>query len=161
MLSRYKEILTAWPFPQTGHIVFSEDSQDGGVGDQPRVSRGKDVRALPWLAFISGLMRPCRQKGLAHPGLVVFDSHLVAYQEPDRSALESARIREAGVQDAVYRALADGLCLGQVLIRENEDLPHDGTQRVTHSHFTKAPNGFYPRSHVSLDVRSLLLCGLA
>jgi len=118
---RVPEILTAEPFPETGRVVVSEDSQDRLVGDHPRVSHNKGVRAFTWSAFITGRMCPCLQKGLAHPGRVVFDSPLVAYQDPDSSSLESTRIREAGVQDAFSRALADGLCLGQGIILKIED----------------------------------------
>jgi hypothetical protein len=139
-----QEILSAWHFPETGRVVFSEESPDLVVGGQPRVSHGKGVRALSCSAFIAGLMRHCLQRGLAHPGLIVLDSPLVAYKDPDSSAgTESARIRQAGVKDAFYGALADGLCLGQVIVLENEDPPPDVAQRVIHHHFTKRPTGRY------------------
>ena len=115
-VQQVQEILSSWHFPDIGRVVFSEDSQDLVVGGQPRVSHGKGVRALSCSAFIAGLMRHCIQKGLAHPGLIVLDSPLVAYKDPDSPGTESARIRLAGVKDAFYQALANGLCLGQVIV---------------------------------------------
>jgi len=101
------------------------------------------VRALTCAAFISALMRHCISKDLPHPGIVVLDSPLVVYKDPDKTGSESARIRHAGVKEAFYRAMAEGLCLGQVLVLENEDPTPDVAQRITHHHFTKARTGRY------------------
>jgi hypothetical protein len=138
-----EDVLSAWRFPETGRVVFSEDAQDLVIGGQPRASHGKGVRALTCSAFIAGLMRHCVQRGLPHPGLVVLDSPLVAYKDPDKPGTESARLRQAGVKDAFFRALADGLCLGQVIVFENEDPPPDVAARITHHHFTKSASGRY------------------
>ncbi|MBK9967233.1 MAG: hypothetical protein IPP07_21070 [Holophagales bacterium] len=139
-----QEILREWHFPETGRVVFSEDSQDLVVGGQPRVSHGKGVRALSCSAFIAGVMRHCLQRGLPHPGLIVLDSPLVAYKDPDSSAgADSTLIRQAGVKEAFYRALADGFCLGQVIVLENEAPPSDVADRVSHYHFTKGASGRY------------------
>ena len=143
-----QEILSAWHFPETGRVVFSEESQDLVIEGQPRVSHGKGVRALSCAAFIAGLMRLCLRKGLAHPGLIVLDSPLVAYKDPDsNSGAENERIRQAGVKEAFYRALADGLCIGQIIVLENEDPAPEVTSRITHHHFSRGPlgrYGFYP-----------------
>ena len=138
------EILRAWNFPETGRVVFSEESHDRVVGGQPRVSHGKGVRALSCSAFVAGLMRHCLQRGLAHPGVIVLDSPLVAYKDPDSAfGAESALIRQAGVKDAFYRSLGMGLCGGQVIVLENEDPPPDMAGHVTLHHFTKRSSGRY------------------
>jgi hypothetical protein len=138
-----QEVLAAWQFPETGRVVFSDDSQDLVIGGQDRASHGKGVRALTCAAFISALMRHCVTKQLPHPGLVVLDSPLVVYKDPDKPGSESARMRQAGVKDAFYRAMADGLCLGQVIVLENEDPAPDVAGRITHLHFTKVKTGRY------------------
>ena len=136
-----EDILNAWRFPVPGRVVFSEDSQDLVIGGEPRASHGKGVRALTCSAFVAGLMLHCLEKGLAHPGIVALDSPLVAYKAPDSPG--SQRILQAGVKDAFYRTLAEGLCMGQVLVFENEDPPPDVAERVTYHHFTKGPDGRY------------------
>jgi hypothetical protein len=138
---RVEDILNAWRFPEMGRVVFSEDSQDLIIGGEPRASHGKGVRALTCSAFVAGVMLHCLRKGLAHPGIIAIDSPLVAYKAPDSE--EDRRILQAGVKNAFYRTLADGLCIGQVLVFENEDPPPDVAERVAYHHFTKGPYGRY------------------
>jgi hypothetical protein len=143
-----EEILKAWRLPESGRVVFAEDSQDLVIGGQPRSSHGKGVRALGCSAFLLGLMRHCIRADLPHPGLVVLDSPLVAYKDPDLPGSESARLREAGVKDFFFRSLADGLCSGQVIVFENEDPPVDLGNAITYHHFTKSSigrYGFFPK----------------
>lgn len=143
-----KEVLTQWHFPDSDHVTFNSDTQDLVINGQSRASHGKGIRALTCAAFIGGLMRHCLEKGRPHPGLVVLDSPLVAYKEPDVPKSDGARIRQAGVREAFYRTLADGLCKGQVIVFENEDPPADIEKRITYHHFTKSTSvgryGFFP-----------------
>lgn len=136
-------VLEAWKYPGLGRVVFSDSSQDLVIAGQERASHGKGVRALTCAAFIAGLMRHDADKQLPHPGLVVLDSPLVAYKDPDNPSSEDVRLRKAGVKDAFYRALADGLCRGQVIVLENEDPSPDLAKRITHHHFTKNRTGRY------------------
>ena len=138
-----QEILSAWRYPEHGRVVFSEDNQDIVIGGQDRVSHGKGVRALTCAAFITGILRYCGKIDLPHPGLVVLDSPLVAYKDPDTSGSGSARLRQAGVKDAFFRTLADGFCPGQVIVLENEDPPPDVSSRIEHYHFSKTNSGRY------------------
>ena len=62
-------------------------------------------------AFITGLMRHCVGRRLPHPGVVLLDSPLLVYREPDIGP-EDQRLRQAGVKDAFYRALAAGVAGG-------------------------------------------------
>jgi hypothetical protein len=138
-----QEVLTAWNFPDAGRVVFSEATQDLVIGGQPRASHGKGVRALTCAAFIAALMKHCLSQGLPHPGMIALDSPLVAYKDPDVPGTESAKLRKAGVKDAFYHALAAGLCIGQVIVFENEDPPDDFVDRLKAHHFTKSSVGRY------------------
>ena len=133
-------ILRQWNYPDAGRVVFSETEQDLVIGGQPRGSHGKGVRALTCAAFIAGLMRHCVDRQLPHPGVVLLDSPLVVYREPDVGP-ENRRLREAGVKDAFYRTLAAGAAGGQVIIFENEDPPPDAP--MTRHHFSKSSTGRY------------------
>jgi len=140
-----QELLEAWKYPGVGRVVFSEDDQDLVISGQPRISHGKGVRALTCSAFVVGLLRHCRAKQLPHPSVVLLDSPLVAYREPD-SATEGAQdqqLRMAGVKEAFYRSLADGDAKGQVIVFENEDPPENMPATFTRTHFSKSTSGRY------------------
>lgn len=141
-------VLGAWKYPSPGRVIFSEGDQDLIIGGHSRASHGKGVRALTCAAFILGIMKHCRTKELPHPSLVVLDSPLVAYQEPDSADGEVQKLRQAGVKEAFYGTLASGLCDGQVIVFENEDPPSDLPAPFTRHHFTKTSigrYGFFPR----------------
>lgn len=138
-----QQVLTAWRYPEAGRVVFSEDAQDLVISGQDRASHGKGVRALTCAAFITGILRHCALKGLAHPGLAVLDSPLVAYKDPDSLGSDSAQFMRAGVKEAFYQTLADGLCPGQFIILENQEPPMDLADRFTHHHFSKSNIGRY------------------
>jgi hypothetical protein len=138
-----QEILSAWRYPELGRVVFSEDTQDLVIGGQERASHGKGVRALTCAAFLVGILRYCWKMALPHPGIVVLDSPLVAYKDPDIAGSESARLRHAGVKDAFYRSLAEGLSPGQIVVLENEDPPAEVVALASNHHFSKAGTGRY------------------
>lgn len=114
-------LLRAWHFPNLDRVTFSESDQDIVISGLPRASHGKGVRAITHAAFNIALLRYCRSRSMPHPGLVVIDSPLVVYREPDTD--------EGGfsgdVKDAFYRSLASGFPDAQIIILENEDPPTD------------------------------------
>lgn len=144
-----QQVLAAWNYPEAGRVVFSEDAQDLVIGGQDRASHGKGVRALTCAAFITGILRHCARGDLAHPGLVVLDSPLVAYKDPDAPGSDGARFRQAGVKEAFYRALAGDVCPGQLIILENQEPPTDLADHIVYHHFSKSDTGrygFFPRT---------------
>ena len=99
-------------------------------------------------AFIVGIMQHCRGKNLPHPSVVVLDSPLVAYREPDSTSGDAKKFRQAGVKEAFYRSMASTDMSGQVIVFENEDPPENLTSIITRHHFTKSNSGrygFFPR----------------
>ena len=101
--------------------------------------------ALAYSGFILSLLKYCRDQSRPHPSLVVLDSPLVAYREPDTSA-EVARL---DVKGAFFRSLAQWKDRKQVIVFENEDPPIDLMPAITFTHFSKtgAPGtryGFFP-----------------
>lgn len=145
-----EEILSAWHYPEMGHVEFSEREQDLEINGEARASHGKGVRALTCAAFLAGLLRHCltSSEKRPHPGLLILDSPLVAYREkdPDVSA-ERAKFEAAGVKQAFYKALAEGICPGQVIILENADPQADLGPSIVHHHFSGTRSsryGFFP-----------------
>ena len=95
-------------------------------------------------AFVVGLLRYCRLKKLPHPFVVLLDSPLVAYREPDSTMekVEDQQLRMAGVKEAFYRSLASDVANGQVIVFENEAPPENmgGTYNRV---FSKSSAGRY------------------
>jgi len=144
-----QQVLAAWNYPELGRVVFSDAQDDIVISGQDRASHGKGVRALTCAAFITGILRHCVHKSLPHPGLLVLDSPLTAYKDPDAPpGSEGARFRNAGVKEAFYRALSGELCPGQFIILENQEPPEDVVPRAVYHHFSKSEvgrYGFFPR----------------
>ena len=76
-------ILKAWHFPEADRVFFDSKSRDLIIAGKPRTARGKGLRAITHGAFTIGLLQFCKTKGNPHPGLVILDTPLRAYREPD------------------------------------------------------------------------------
>lgn len=135
------EVLLKWNYPDPGDVYFSVEAQDLIIGEHGRASHGKGVRALTCAAFIVGAMKHCQDARLPHPSLVVLDSPLVAYKEPDSD--EARGLEEANVKESFFESLSDGYVGGQVIVFENEAPPSDLQGRATLHYFTKSPSGRY------------------
>jgi hypothetical protein len=140
-----EELLKAWNFPGAGRVTFSEENEDIVIAGQDRKSHGKGIRALAYSGFILSLLKYCRSKDRSHPGLVVLDSPLVAYREPDTAA----EVQRLDVKGAFFRTLATWKDSMQVIVFENEDPPADLVKSVNLTHFSKTnvPGvryGFFP-----------------
>lgn len=138
-------LLRKWHFPNLDRVTFSEEDQDVLISGHPRASHGKGVRAIAHAAFNLGLMRYSLRQAMPHPGLVLIDSPLVVYREPDTD--EGGFSRD--VKDAFYRSIAEEFKSSQVIIFENEDPPADIDQSANIIKFTGATfgrQGFIPAS---------------
>ncbi len=138
LLQEISVLLTAWNMPGAHNVTFSDRSKDLMIDGEDRESHGKGVRALTCAAFILGLLRNSSNHGRPHPGVVVLDSPLVAYREPDPTADDAGRLIAAGVKDAFYGSLADGITGGQVIIFENESPGPGDMARINYVHFSKS-----------------------
>jgi hypothetical protein len=137
------ELLRAWRFPGPGRVVYEEGVQDFAIDGRSRGSRGKGIRALTYAAFVLGLMKYGLEHDRPHPGLVIIDSPLVAYKEPDPEGENLS----PDVKHAFYSTLADGLAQGQIVILENEDPTSEVAERMNYVHFSGSGNGrsgFFP-----------------
>ena len=112
-------LLRAWCFPKLDRVTFSEETQDVVISGQPRGSHGKGVRAITRAAFNLALLQLCTREERPFPGVVLIDSPLVVYREPD--AEEGGFPHE--VKDAFYRSIAATFQDTQVIILENDAPP--------------------------------------
>lgn len=114
---RVQALLETWHFPDVDRVTWSERNQDIILSGRARSSYGKGKRAIMRAAFNLGLLRMLIDEERPSPGLVVIDSPLVVYREPD--AGEEAF--PPAVKQHFYEAVADDFKDAQVIILENEE----------------------------------------
>ncbi|MGQ0700455.1 MAG: AAA family ATPase [Panacagrimonas sp.] len=130
-------LLRKWHFPNLDRVTFSEVDQDVVISGRKRASHGKGVRAIAHAAFNLALLSYDLKRSMPHPGMVLIDSPLVVYREPDTD--EGGFSRD--VKDAFYRAIAEEFRASQVIIFENEDPPAGLEQSINAIRFTGASHG--------------------
>jgi hypothetical protein len=86
------------------------------ISGRSRGSHGKGVRAITHAAFVLALLRHSLDADLPSPGVVVIDSPLVVYREPDP---EEGTFPIA-LKNYFYKSIAESFGDAQVLILEND-----------------------------------------
>ncbi|MFK4260031.1 hypothetical protein [Agrobacterium tumefaciens] len=79
-------------------------------------------RAITQSAFTISLLQYCADNDLAHPGIVVLDSPLLSYREPDGADDD---LSETNLNGNFYRYLLSLQSDRQAIIVENMDPPSD------------------------------------
>lgn len=121
-LSTQSELLLRdWRFPNLGRVVFSEETLDIVISGEPRGSHGKGVRAITHAAFNLALLAVCQREHMPFPAMLILDSPLVVYREPDPGEEQFP----IGVKEAFYRSIAATFVDLQVVIFENDQPPDD------------------------------------
>lgn len=113
-------LLKAWQFPDADRVHFDLKTRDLVINGKVRTSYGKGLRAITQAAFSIGLLDFCRDNGTPHPGLVILDSPLLSYREPDSQADD---LRGTDVNSHFYNYLTAMKSDRQVIIIENTDPP--------------------------------------
>lgn len=134
---KIEEILRAWQFPDLQRVTYNTEDHDILISGRKRADHGKGVRAITHAAFTIGLMYYCIDNHLPHSGVVVIDSPLVVYREPDAGENEFS----PGLKDHAYAYLAAQENRGQIIILENEDPPNKLPDSPTVIRFTGASHG--------------------
>lgn len=110
-------LLRSWHFPDVDRVTWSEGDEDIVVSGRARASYGKGKRAIMRAAFNLALLRVLADQQRPSPGIVLIDSPLVVYREPDTG--------EEGFPPAVkqhfYQEVARAFSDTQVIIFENEE----------------------------------------
>ena len=130
-------LLRSWHFPDLGRVTFSEEDQDVVISGQRRASHGKGVRAIIHAAFNLALLKYCQGNSKPHPGLVLIDSPLIVYRQPDAGEDNFTH----DVKDWFYRVLAKEFKAAQVIIFENDGPSPDLSSSVNIIQFTGTSHG--------------------
>jgi hypothetical protein len=133
-----EDLLRQWDFPGVSRVSFSEKDQDITIGDRARQSYGQGKLALTHAAFTLGLLRSCIDADRPGLPLVMIDSPLVVYREPDQGEEVPA-----AVKDRFYRSIRDSFGDTQVVIFENEAPPPDVERSNNVIVFTGSDEGRY------------------
>ena len=130
-------LLRSWNFPGLGRVTFSEENQDVVISGQQRVSHGKGVRAITHAAFNLALLKYSQSVSKPHPGLVLIDSPLIVYRQPDAGEDDFT----LDVKEGFYRSLATEFIHEQVIILENDAPPGDLGSSINLVEFTGTEHG--------------------
>jgi uncharacterized coiled-coil DUF342 family protein len=138
-------VLKDWHFPEADRVFFEAKSRDLIIAGKPRTARGKGLRAITHAAFTVGLLQFCKAKGTPHPSLVILDTPLRAYREPDGIEDDlSGTDLDVQFYDYLVKLSEDR----QVIIVENTTPPQAIAELPQAVMFTKNPHqgryGFFP-----------------
>jgi hypothetical protein len=138
-------ILKKWRFPDVERVHFDLKTRDLVINGKQRTSYGKGLRAITQAAFSIGLLEFCRENETPHPGIVMLDSPLLSYREPDSDADD---LSHTDVNSHFYAYLAAMKSDRQVIIIENTDPPANIQSSAQATRFTGNPSvyrtGFFP-----------------
>jgi hypothetical protein len=138
--------LKLWGFTDIENIALDAEACDLVLNDRTRLSYGAGLRALYLSALVIALMEHALEEGHPHLGVVVIDSPLKAYADPDSDELHDVPV--STVTEKFYKWLADFSGRGQIIVLENERISAENAEKLNPIQFTKKPgvgrSGFYP-----------------
>jgi len=144
--NRAKELLNAWGFTAIQNIALDDGSCDLRIDDRSRLSYGAGVRGLYLSSLMVALMEHALEKGHPHLGVVVLDSPLKTYADPDST--EEHEVPPATVIDRFYGWMSTWHGRGQVIVLENEPIKPETAEALEPITFTrirgKGRYGLYP-----------------
>lgn len=139
--------LKAWEFSPNPSVQFDLTTMDLVIDGKARESNGKGFRGIAHTAFIIGLMNYCYGKSLPHPGTVIIDSPLTAYQKADHTEED---VLSADMESAFFEALSETPLDRQIIVFDNKSPNGDVVRKINYIHFTKNKSqgryGFIPIS---------------
>lgn len=147
-----ERILKEWNFPNANDVYFDSKARDVVIAGKSRIAFGKGLRAVTHAAFTVGLLAYCRSNKKPHPGVVVIDSPLLAYREPDGTEDD---LTGTDLQERFYAYLEVLGGDSQVIVVENTDPPTAIMERQQSVMFGKNPHhgryGLFPHQPETPD----------
>lgn len=143
--------LELWGFADIENISLDAEACDLVLNDRTRLSFGAGLRALYLSALVIALMEHALEAGHPHLGVVVIDSPLKAYADPDSD--EDHEVPVTTVTERFYDWLANFAGRGQIIVLENERISAETAVTLKPVEFTGKPgigrSGFYPHRALS------------
>ncbi|VWD54306.1 hypothetical protein BLA18110_07938 [Burkholderia lata] len=143
-----KSMLVDWGFDDVRQVTLDTGECDLVINDRPRLSYGAGKRGIFLTALTIGLMRHALEAGNPHLGLVVIDSPLKAYADPDSG--EDRPLPTQTLTDKFYAWLSTWNGPGQIIVAENEKIQATTADALKPVEFTRRNDsgraGFYLKS---------------
>ncbi|MBR7745140.1 hypothetical protein [Undibacterium baiyunense] len=144
--NRAKDLLKKWGFSAIENISLDDESCDLRIDDRSRLSYGAGVRGLYLSALVISFMEHALEKGHPHLGVVLLDSPLKTYADPESN--EELDVPATTVIDLFYDWMSTWNGRGQIIVLENEPIKTDTAKLLDPITFTgnigKGRYGFYP-----------------
>jgi len=141
-----KILLISWGFKQLNTVELDVTDCDIKIDGRSRLTYGAGKRAIFLSAMIVALMQHAISNNYPHLGIVVLDSPLKSYSDPNNSA--EATVPPIIVRDLFYDWLSKWAGPGQVIVLENEPVQKETANKLSPIEFTglldKGRVGFYP-----------------
>jgi hypothetical protein len=146
-LSKYiADFLEEWGLFDKPAVHFDKDTRDFVINGKYRSSNGKGHRAITHAAATLGLLKFTEARDLPHPGFVVLDSPLLAYEQPDDEADD---LSQTDVNLRFLRSLAAWDSVQTIILENRKSIPIEFSEGAGVTRFTKLETqgryGFFPQ----------------
>lgn len=137
--------LDEWGLVANPVVYFDKDTSDFVINGKHRSSNGKGHRAITHAAATLGLLKLTEAKSLPHPGFVILDSPLLAYEKPED---DDDDLSGTDVNLRFLKFLASWSSTQTIILENKKSVPPqfsegDGVTRFTKSE-TQGRYGFFP-----------------
>lgn len=137
--------LKEWGLVEEPTVHFDNDTRDFVINGKHRSSNGKGHRAITHAAATLGLLKFAEDKGLPHPGFVVLDSPLLAYEKPED---DTDDLSETDVNLRFLQSLATWTSTQTIILENRKSVPPEFSDGEGITRFTKSTTlgryGFFP-----------------
>ncbi|WP_291844284.1 hypothetical protein [Maricaulis sp.] len=138
--------LDDWGLATGASVHFDKDTKDFVIDGKHRSSNGKGYRALTHAAATLGLRKVTENKNLPHPGFVILDSPLLAYEKPENADDD---LSGTDVNLRFLRSLAAWRSTQLIVLENRKSIPPEFIDGEGITQFTKTDAqgryGFFPR----------------
>ncbi|MBH8579518.1 AAA family ATPase [Bisbaumannia pacifica] len=140
------EILHQWGFKEIETASLESNECDVKIDGRPRLSYGAGKRGIFLSATIVALMQHAISRGYPHLGVVVLDSPIKSYSDPEN--ISDVTTSPNVLRNSFYKWLANREEGGQVIVLENEPILQDTSSILNPIEFSGSLEegrfGFYP-----------------
>lgn len=141
--------LNDWGLADHPSVHFDNDTKDFVINGKHRSSNGKGHRAITHAAATLGLLKLTEAKNLPHPGFVILDSPLLAYEKPDD---DEDDLSGTDVNLRFQQSLAAWASVQTIILENRKSVPSEFLEGKGITRFTKSETtgryGFFPVEEV-------------
>lgn len=139
------KLLEEWELMPRADVHFDKDTRDFVINGKHRSSNGKGHRAITHAAATLGLLKLTEAKSLPHPGFVILDSPLLAYEKPEN---EDDDLSGTDVNLRFLQTLASWSSIQTIILENRKSIPSEFSEGEGITRFTKSETqgryGFFP-----------------